>query len=114
MTMIKLIAPRGTDECNYGTHRCRVDNDLSVWVDEWAVPPLLAVGGFRLANPPQPPIPAGDVKVTNSRDPAATVTVGGVTYEPDGGILTVPLRYLPDIRPHGFDVVRTYCRRPPA
>jgi hypothetical protein len=44
--LIRLIAPRGCDECNHGGVRYPVHPDGCVYVDAEAVEPLLQRGGF--------------------------------------------------------------------
>jgi hypothetical protein len=50
MTKIRLISNQGSDECNFGDQRYRVSNAGIAEVDADAVGPLLAVGGFSLAE----------------------------------------------------------------
>jgi hypothetical protein len=52
MSLVKLWSNQGADECNVANRSCRVGNDGSVWVPEEGIGPLLAVGGFSLADPP--------------------------------------------------------------
>ena len=51
--MVRLIAPPGTDECNYGTVRYRVHDDGTVTVPEEVAKDLVHGAGFALA-PEQP------------------------------------------------------------
>jgi hypothetical protein len=54
MDMIKLRAPRGTDECNYGTERYRVDNDGCVVVPVEAARHLVGAAGFVIVLEQEP------------------------------------------------------------
>jgi hypothetical protein len=107
MDKVRLIAPKGTDECNYRGERYRVDNDGIVEVDAAAVAPLLATGGFALADPVPPVAVAhGTVELVHRSDPVAEATVAGVTYVPDAsGIIRVPVEQVDTLKAHGFDPV---------
>jgi len=104
MSKVRLIAPKGTDECNYGSERYRVNNAGIVEVDAAAVGPLVAIGGFGLADPVPPVAVAhGTVELVHRSDPAAEATFAGVTYIPDeNGVLTVPLEAVEVLKAHAF------------
>jgi len=105
--MVKLGSGQGADECNYAGQRYRVDNDGTVLVDKEAVGPLLAIGGFVLADPPVVQVPHGSVRVMHKSDPAATASVAGVRYAPDGepaGGFEVPIAAVADLAAHGFTI----------
>lgn len=114
---IRLIAPAGTDECNWAGNRYRVANDGSVEVDAGAVGPLLATGGFSLADPAQPVPATWLVPVRHLTDPNATCTVNGVTYAPDGdGVVQVPAFAVAGVACHGFrllEPIRPQSSPPP-
>jgi hypothetical protein len=109
MEMVRLRASQGTDECNLRASY-RVDNDGTVIVPAEAVGPLLAVGGFTLADPPPTaPLPGGNVRMRHRSDPTASLTHKGVEYAPDeSGVVTVPNELLSLFRALGFeDVTRS-------
>jgi len=57
LTLIRMIAPRGCDECNHAGVRYPVREDGCVYVDPPAVEPLLKRGGFtRHAVQCAPPV----------------------------------------------------------
>jgi hypothetical protein len=62
--MVRLVAPTGTDECNFGTTRYRVGDDGTVVVPEEAAKDLVHGAGFSLApvtmQPAQPADDAAD------------------------------------------------------
>ena len=60
-TMVRLIAPPGTDEGNIGTPRYRVHDDGSV-----LVPVLTTIAGFAVA-PVRPALPARALHRTDGR-----------------------------------------------
>jgi hypothetical protein len=49
--MVRLIAPSGTDECNYGTDRYRVHEDGTVTVPAEVAKDLVHGAGLALAPP---------------------------------------------------------------
>lgn len=101
---VRLIAHQGGDECNYGGERYRVANDGSVWVHPDAVGPLLAIGGFSLADE-VPPVAVAhwNVRLVHRSDPTAACSFRGVNYAPDSdGIVTVPIEAGPELAWHGF------------
>jgi hypothetical protein len=105
MASVQLRASQGSDECNFGGRRFRVDDDGTVWVPEEGIAPLLLVGGYSLVDPPGPPEPSGDARVRHRSDPAAACSFRGVVYTPDaGGVLTVPVIAVPELTSHGFDL----------
>jgi hypothetical protein len=53
LKMVKLIAPAGTDECNFGTTRYRIGDDGTVTVPDYVAKDLTHGAGFALA-PDQP------------------------------------------------------------
>ena len=115
MTIVRLIAGQGADEANHGSQRFRVNNDKSVMVSPEAVAPLVAIGGFVIADPVPPvAVPHGNVRVRNDRDPAASVTWNGTTYRPDAdGAIMVPIESLVDVASHGFAVAPVIPSKPP-
>jgi hypothetical protein len=62
--MVRLVAPAGTDECNFGTTRYRVGDDGTVTVPAEAAKDLVHGAGFALApvtaQPAQPGAAAAD------------------------------------------------------
>lgn len=81
--LVRLVAPPGTDECNFGTVRYHVHDDGTVTVPAEVAKDLVHGAGFSLApvqpvtaqpaQPPQPPQPhddAADVAAALSSDPA--------------------------------------------
>jgi hypothetical protein len=54
--MVRLVAPAGTDECNFGTTRYRVADDGTVVVPEEVAKDLVHGAGFAMAaeQPLQP------------------------------------------------------------
>jgi hypothetical protein len=104
-TTVRLHAPPGTDEANFGTTKYRVNNDGTIDVPEAAAEALLDRGGFAPDDEPDAPS-AGMVPVQHATDPKATVSWGAVTYAPDeNGILQVPAEAVADLGPHGFSGV---------
>ena len=65
--MVRLIAPPGTDEANFGTTRYRVHEDGTITVPTEVAADLMHGAGFALAPvqpvPPQPMQPAPPVDV---------------------------------------------------
>jgi hypothetical protein len=104
MTKVKLIAGQGADEANFGGGRYRVNNDRTVMVEEAAVGPLVAIGGFVVADlVPPVEVPHGTIRLINERDPTTTCSHDGITYTPDAdGVVTVPVGIVVDLAPHGF------------
>jgi hypothetical protein len=106
MSLVKLWAGRGTDEANFGSHRYRVWNDGSIWVDAEAVGPLVAVGGFALADPPARQAATGFARMAHRSDRTASCSFAGVTYVADAdGVLTVPIAMAAELLAHGFAYV---------
>jgi hypothetical protein len=56
--LVRLIAPKGTDEANFGTTAYRVADDGTITVPIEAVDGLTRVGGFTLA-----PVQAADAPI---------------------------------------------------
>jgi hypothetical protein len=103
MTKIRLISNQNGDECNYGSERFRIANDGTVWVPAAAVGPLLAIGGFSLADEiPPVAVAHGSVRLVHRSDPTAVCSHAGITYAPEDGIITVPIEAAPDLACHGF------------
>jgi hypothetical protein len=104
MTKIRLFSNQGSDECNYGSQRYRVSNAGIVEVDAEAVGPLLAVGGFSLAEEVPPvAVDHGTIRVMHVSDPTATCSFAGVSYIPtEDGSVTVPMEAVPHLAWHGF------------
>lgn len=75
--MVVLIAPPGTDECNFGTVRYRVHDDGTVTVPAEVAKDLVHGAGFAPApvqpappqEPPPPEQPADEVAAAFSEDP---------------------------------------------
>lgn len=76
--MVRLIAPPGTDECNFGTVRYRVHDDGTVTVPAEVAADLVHGAGFALAPvqpapqqpvQPAPPTEADEVAAAFSEDP---------------------------------------------
>jgi hypothetical protein len=65
--MVVLIAPRGTDEANYGTTRYKIHDDGTITVPMSVAVDLMHGAGFAMAPvqpaPPQPVQPAPPVDV---------------------------------------------------
>jgi hypothetical protein len=100
----KLHAPRGTDEANHNGVSYRVDNDGTVLVDESAVGPLLAVGGFT-QDDDSDPVPDGLIAASG---PAGvdSCSWNGVTYSMnEKGLFALPVASMDDMVSHGFSVV---------
>jgi hypothetical protein len=72
--LVRLIAPRGTDECNFGEVAYRVHEDGHVDVPQEAVPALTTVGGFVVA--PIQPAPAGEDGTGSDVQPAVETSLG--------------------------------------
>jgi len=106
LKLVRLKAPEGADEANYGEERFRVDNDGTVLVPQAAVADLVAVGGFSLIPeaPPEGPTPEGMIKVSNGS--GGGCSFGGVAYAPDAdGNITVPAHAVAVLTAHGFSPV---------
>jgi hypothetical protein len=105
MPKIRLRAPRGTDEANSSMSSVpyKVGLDGTVEVDEEAVAPLLARGGFTLADVRQEPVPDGLVRMAHHSDPHASCSFDGVAYAPGpDGFLLVPAGAVEALTAHGF------------
>jgi hypothetical protein len=105
MPKIRLRAPRGTDEANSSMSSVpyKVGLDGTVEVDEEAVAPLLARGGFTLADVRQEPVPDGLVRMAHQSDPHASCSFDGVAYAPGpDGFLLVPAGAVEALSAHGF------------
>jgi hypothetical protein len=62
--MVRLVAPAGTDECNFGTVRYRVGDDGTVVVPEQVAADLMHGANFSLA-PMQPQDDPADDPLAN-------------------------------------------------
>ncbi len=69
--LVRLIAPPGTDECNFGTVRYRVGDDGTVTVPAEVAKDLVHGAGFSVApiQPVQPDEAADAVAAAFSDDP---------------------------------------------
>ena len=101
---LKLRAPPGTDEANYGTERYRVDNSGEVEMPDDAVEGLLAVGGFVPSTPASGQfVSVGDLLYANPNDPSASFSWGGVSYTADtNGNIAAPAEIGAQLASHGF------------
>lgn len=70
--MVRLIAPPGTDECNFGTTRYRVHDDGTVTVPEQVARDLVHGAGFA----PAPKQPAGEDGHGADVAPAVVASLG--------------------------------------
>ena len=105
--MVRLLAPEGTDEANFGEERFRVDNDGYALVPTEAVDALIATGGFTHPEPDDeeagPTAPEGSVLLYHPE--GLGCSFGGVSYEPDdNGAVSVPAHAAKDLVTHGFTV----------
>jgi hypothetical protein len=106
--LVKLKAPDGTDEANFGEQRFRVDNDGTILVPKDAAEYFLGVGGFELvkdkSDAPADEVPEGHVLLMHPESVGASW--GGKSYEPDdNGAITVPAAAAKDLAHHGFVAV---------
>ena len=110
--MIKLHAPPGTDEANFGTERYRVDNDGTVYVPEEAAADLIASGGFY-ADPEPVELPEGMVRLTGPE--GASCSWGGQSFSAgEDGALVVPVGAVAALASHGFSLPTETARVPAA
>lgn len=108
MPKIRLRAPRGTDEANSSSSTIpyKVGLDGTVEVDAEAVGPLLARGGFTLADVETEPLPVGMARMAHQWDPNASCSFNGVSYSPGpDGFLMVPAVAVDALMAHGFVAV---------
>ena len=102
-TTLKLKAPPGTDEANFGTERFRVDNSGEIDVPADAAEPLLNVGGFVMHTDPTSSASVGDIYYRNPTDPTAGFSCGGVSYSAGAdGTFTAPAELAVELVSHGF------------
>jgi hypothetical protein len=99
---LRLKAPHGADEANFGTTSYPIENDGTVTVSRAAAAALLERGGFSLADTAPAP-ERGFANVRHVADPSAGLSFDGASYDPDeDGILTVPVEAVATLGPHGF------------
>jgi hypothetical protein len=104
MPRVKLTAPLGTDEANFGTERLRVDNDGTVDVPEEAVDSLVHMGGF--IRDPAAHQAHDDGTVPMRHPEGIGCSVGGVECAPDAnGVVMVPSGAVASLAAHGFMAV---------
>lgn len=111
---VKLRAPPGTDEANFGTMRYPVKSDGSIWVPAATAEVLLKVGGFTLYDAPdEVPLPMGAVEMRG--DPFAGASWRGESYTADAdGLIVVPEAAVAILESHGFTVSRIGDAEPAA
>lgn len=103
--LVRLIAPPGTDECNYGTERYPVHDDGTVMVPEEAVSSLVGVGGFARVRDAAGDDRSGETVPVRGPAGCDAVSWSGVTYALDGqGLFRVPVEAACDLVAHGFAV----------
>ncbi len=105
MALVRLIAPPGCDEANYGANRFKVHEDGTVLVPREAVDGLMHTGGFA---PAEHPAPAPSVGFAFMRGlPGCTnCSWGRENFEAnEQGLFRVPQEAISDLLPHGFQLV---------
>ncbi|MGA9826050.1 MAG: hypothetical protein WBQ53_14625 [Methylocystis sp.] len=101
---VRLIAPPGCDEANYGEHRFKVHEDGTVEVPMEAVEGLMHTGGFAPAKHPAPTPSLGFAFMRGLAGGSASWR--GQAFEPNAdGLLRVPQEAIADLLPHGFQLV---------
>jgi hypothetical protein len=73
--MVRLVAPPGTDEANFGTTRYRVGDDRTIVVPARVAADLVHGAGFAMA--PVQPVPPPDVDAANEVTADAELTALG-------------------------------------
>jgi len=72
--MVRLIAPPGTDECNFGTVRYRVGDDGTVTVPAEVAKDLVHGAGFAMAS--VQPAPAAEDSQSSDVESAVLTSLG--------------------------------------
>jgi hypothetical protein len=102
--MVKLKAPLGCDEANYGTVRYTVRDDGTITVPQEAAAPLLKDAGFTLVEEDTPPPPSiGSIAMKGK--PGSGCSWGGQSFTADAtGDVLVPAEAVADLIMHGFRI----------
>jgi hypothetical protein len=95
--LVRLIAPAGTDECNYGQVRYHVHEDMHVDVPQEAVDGLTRIGGFVIAPVAAPAAPA-PAPVVVIAPPIPSVVV---TESPALSVASAPPAFMALVLPMG-------------
>src|SRR5208337_2661462 len=101
--MVKLLMPRGSDECAFGGTRFPVSNiDWTCEVSPEAAAVLLRTGsGAVLAEPAVIEEPEGEAVMVHA-DPEARFAFRGTVYASDGGRIRLPLSAVIPALSHGL------------
>jgi len=105
MDLVRLIAPSGCDEANYGEHRFKVHDDGTVLVPQEAVEGLLHTGGFAMAEHLTRAASIGFAFMRGLPD-CANCSWNHQTFEANtDGLFRVPQEAIADLSSHGFQLV---------
>lgn len=110
---VRLHATQESDEANWSGNRYRVNNDREIWVDEEAVAPLVAIGGYVPDPAPLVEVPHGNIRVIHTSDPMALCAHAGREFalESDGSLI-VPIEAVEHLAAHGFTPVSEQVSAP--